>query len=145
MLKNLIIFIAYSLLICGCLAVMSDFGAALIFFIAFLLIAYLRSGSIGTIALACSSVGFAGVLAVRIAPHALRRFETWRHIWEDPLNAGYQQTRALMCIAAGGLFGLGAGNGKMEKIFAADSDMVFATISEEWGLLLAIMLIVGPV
>ena len=139
--KNIILFIGYTILICGCLAVMNDFGTALIFFVAFLLIAYQRSGSVGTIALACTSLGFAGVLALKIAPHALRRFTVWRHIWDDPFNAGYQQTRALMCIASGGLFGLGAGNGKMRHIFAADSDVVFATLSEEWGLLMALMLI----
>lgn len=140
--KNLILFIAYTVAICLCLAVMNDFGTALIFFVAFLLIAYLRSGSVGTIALACTALGFAGVLAVRVAPHAMNRFRNWRHIWEDPLGAGYQQTRALMCIASGGLFGLGAGQGKMYRIFAADSDVVFATVSEEWGLLVAVMLVV---
>lgn len=139
--RNLILFIAYTVAICGCLAVMNDFGTALIFFVAFLLIAYLRSGSLGTIALACTALGFAGVLALKIAPHALRRFTTWRHVWEDPLGAGYQQTRALMCIASGGLFGLGAGKGWMRHVFAADSDVVFATLSEEWGLVLAVMLI----
>ncbi len=139
--RNLILFIAYSVAVCGCLALMNDFGTALIFFCAFLVIAYLRSGSVGTIALACTSLGFAGVLAFRIAPHALRRFSTWRHIWEDPWDAGYQQTQALMCMAAGGLLGVGAGNGKLKGIFAADSDIVFATISEEWGLIMAVLLI----
>lgn len=139
--RNLILFIGYTIAICLCLAVMNDFGTALIFFVAFLLIAYLRSGSIGTVALACTSLGFAGVLVLRIAPHALRRFASWRHIWEDPFGTGYQQTRSLMCLAAGGLFGLGAGNGRMDRIFAADSDMVFATVSEEWGILIAVMLV----
>ena len=139
--KNLILFIGYTIAICLCLAVMNDFGTALIFFVAFLLIAYLRSGSIGTVALACTSLGFAGVLVLRIAPHALRRFASWRHIWDDPFGAGYQQTRSLMCLASGGLFGLGAGNGMMSRIFAADSDMVFATVSEEWGILIAVMLV----
>ena len=139
--KNLILFIGYTIAICLCLAVMNDFGTALIFFVAFLLIAYLRSGSIGTVALACTSLGFAGVLVLRIAPHALRRFASWRHIWEDPFGAGYQQTRSLMCLASGGLFGLGAGNGMMNRIFAADSDMVFATVSEEWGILIVVMLV----
>ena len=140
--RNLILFIGYTLAVCGCLAVMNDFGTALIFFIAFLLIAYMRSGSVGTLALACTSLGFAGVIALKIAPHALRRFSAWRHIWEDPFNTGYQQTRALMCIASGGLFGLGAGQGKMKNIFAADSDVVFATIAEEWGLIICLMTIV---
>ena len=139
--KNLILFIGYTIALCLCLAVMNDFGTALIFFVAFLIIAYLRSGSVGTIGLACTALGFAGVLAVKVAPHAMKRFTNWRHIWEDPLGAGYQQTRALMCIASGGFFGLGAGNGLMRRIFAADSDVVFATISEEWGLLMGVMVV----
>jgi len=137
--RNIIGFIAYSVVLCGCLALMNDFGTALIFFCAFLIIAFLRSGSVGTVALACTSLGFAGVVALKIAPHALRRFTAWRHVWENPLTTGYQQTRSLMCIASGGFFGLGIGQGWMKNMFAADSDVVFATISEEWGLLMAIL------
>lgn len=139
--RNLILFIAYSVVICAMLAVMNDFGTALIFFCAFLIIAYLRSGSVGTVALAITALGMAGVLALRVAPHALKRFAAWRHVWEDPTGTGYQQTQALMCIASGGLFGLGAGNGWLRKVFAADSDIVFATICEEWGLVMAILLV----
>mgnify|MGYP002645722529 FL=1 len=137
--RNLILFIVYSVIICGLLALMNDFGTALIFFCAFLVIAYLRSGSVGTVALAITALGFAGVIGLKIAPHALQRFATWRHIWEDPLVSGYQQTRALMCIASGGLLGLGPENGLLQYVFAADSDIVFATISEEWGLITAMI------
>ena len=98
--RNMFLFIGYSAVICGCLALMNDFGTALIFFCAFLVIAYMRSGSVGTLALACMALAFAGVLALKIAPHALRRFSSWRHIWEVPLDGGYQQTRALMCLAS---------------------------------------------
>ena len=137
--RNLLLFIVYSVVICGCLALMNDFGTALIFFVAFLVIAYLRSGSVGTVGLACTSLGFAGVIAVKIAPHALRRFQIWRHIWEDPFNLGYQQTRAIMCIASGGLFGLGAGRGLLKNVFAADSDLAFAAVCEEWGLVMGLL------
>ena len=137
--RNIIGFIAYSVAICGCLALMNDFGTALIFFCAFLIIAFLRSGSVGTVGLAITSLGFAGVVALKIAPHALRRFTAWRHIWENPLTTGYQQTNALMCVAAGGFFGLGIGQGWMKNLFAADSDVVFATIAEEWGLVMALL------
>jgi len=143
--RNIILFIAYSVTICGCLALMNDFGTALIFFCAFLVIAYLRSGSIGTLALAITALGFAGVVALKIAPHALRRFASWRHIWEVPLEGGYQQTRALMCMAAGGFLGLGPGKGWMKNVFAADSDVVVATLCEEWGMFMVIMLVLSIV
>jgi len=143
--KNLIFFIGYSVAICGCLALMNDFGTALIFFVAFLVIAYMRSGSVGTVGLAITALGFAGVVALKIAPHALRRFDSWRHIWEVPLDAGYQQTRSLMCMASGGLLGLGANKGYMENIFAADSDVVVATICEEWGLIIMVLMVLSIV
>ncbi len=143
--RNLILFIAYSVLICGCLALMNDFGTALIFFFAFLVIAYLRSGSVGTIALAVTALVFAGMIALKLAPHAVQRFSNWRHIWDAPLDGGYQQTRALMCMASGGFLGLGPGRGWMKNLFAADSDMVVATITEEWGLLIAVMLILSVI
>ena len=143
--KNLILFIAYSVVVCGCLALMNDFGTALIFFVAFLVIAYMRSGSVGTIGLAITALGFAGVVALKIAPHALRRFASWRHIWEVPLDAGYQQTRSLMCMASGGLLGLGVNEGYMENIFAADSDVVVATICEEWGLIVMVLIVLSVV
>lgn len=139
--KNILAFIVYSILICGCLALMNDFGTALIFFCAFLIVAYMRSGNMGTVALAITALVFAGVVALKIAPHALRRFASWRHIWEDPFDAGYQQTQALMCMASGGLLGLGAGKGLMRKIFAADSDVAVATLAEEWGIVMLILVI----
>ena len=143
--RNLIGFIAYSVILCGLLALMNDFGTALIFFVAFLAIAYMRSGSIGTIGLAITSLGFAGVIALKIAPHALRRFSIWGHIWEDPLGRGYQQTRSLMCMASGGFLGLGAGNGWLKKLFASDTDIVFATVTEEWGLIAAMLMVAAIV
>ena len=139
--RNLILFIIYSAAVCGCLALMNDFGTALIFFVAFLVIAFLRSGSFATVALACTATGFAGVLAVRFRPHILQRFATWGHAWDYALSGGYQQTRAMMCIASGGLLGLGAGNGWLKYVAASDTDLVFGFVCEEWGLILGIVMV----
>ncbi len=47
----------------GCLALMSDFGTAAIFFVTFLVIAYLRSGDFATLALICGGAVFgAGIM-----------------------------------------------------------------------------------
>ena len=143
--RNMFLFIAYSALICGCLVLLSDFGTALIFFVAFLVIAYMRSGSFATIALIVTATGFGGVLALRFKPYILNRFSAWGHVWEDALDTGYQQTRSMMCIASGGLFGLGAGRGWLKYVAASDTDLVFAFVSEEWGLLMAIFMILAVV
>ena len=144
--RNLVLFIVYSGFICGCLVLISDFGAALIFFAAFLVIAFLRSGNFAGLALICAGVGFAAAIAVKFRPYILRRFAAWGHVWEYATESGgYQQTRSMMCIASGGLFGLGPGNGWLKYVAASDTDLVFALISEEWGLLIGVMMIVAVV
>lgn len=140
--RNLISFIIYSAIICCLLAVMSDFGTALVFFAAFLVIAFLRSGSFAAVSLIVTATGFAGSLLLSVKPYIKRRFEAWGHAWEYSLTSGYQQTRAMMCIASGGLFGLGAGCGWLKYVAASDTDLVFAFVCEEWGLLIGLMLVV---
>lgn len=143
--RNLFLFILYSGIICVLLALCNDFGSAMVFFAAFLVIAYLRSGDFATISLICAGTGFAGFMALKLKPHIASRFASWRHIWEDISGSGHQQTQALMCLAAGGLFGLGAGNGQLKYIFAADSDIVFCTVCEEWGLIIGVCCVLSLV
>lgn len=139
--RNIVLFIAYSAVICACLALMKDFGTAIIFFVAFLVIAFLRSGNFATIALAIAATGFAGVLVRRFLPYARNRFEAWGHVWDYALTTGYSQTRSMMCIASGGLFGLGPGKGWLKYVAASDTDLVFAFVSEEWGLIMAVLMV----
>ena len=143
--KNLFLFIAYSGICCILLALCNDFGTAMIYFVAFLVIAYLRSGDFATLSLICGGTVFAGIMALRLKPHAAARFSSWRHIWEDPTGKGWQQTRALMCLAAGGMFGLGAGNGMLKYYPAADTDIVFAMVCEEWGLIVGFLCVLSIV
>lgn len=139
--RNIVLFIAYSAVICACLALMKDFGTAIIFFVAFLVIAFLRSGNFATIALAIAATGFVGVLVLRFLPYARNRFEAWGHVWDYALTTGYSQTRSMMCIASGGLLGLGPGKGWLKYVAASDTDLVFAFVSEEWGLIMAVLMV----
>lgn len=140
--RNLYLFILFAGICCGSLALMNDFGTAIVYFATFVVIAFLRSGDFATISLITASVGFGGVMALKLKPHALSRFQSWRHIWEFPYDAGYQQTRALMCIASGGLLGLGAGNGWLKNVAASDTDLVFCFLAEELGLIIAMACVI---
>ena len=62
-------------------------------------------------------------------------------IWSDKTGDGYQQSQALIAIANGGWTGVGPGKGFLSNVFAYENDIVFATVSEEWGLLYALMMI----
>ena len=138
--KNLILFIVFSALCVICLAFSSDFGTALIFFVTFLVISFMRSGSIATVALAVTGAGMAGFLMLKMKAHVARRFATWGHVWdaENIWDGGYQQTHALSAGASGGLFGKGAGNGWLKSTFAGNTDTVFGVMCEELGLIIAI-------
>lgn len=120
---------------------MHDFGTAVIFFVTFLIIAFMRSGSIRTIVLVCSAAVIGLFLILQFKPYVADRFAGWGHIWEDPANTGYQQTRVLTYSASGGLFGMGLGNGYLKEVFAGNSDLVFGMLCEELGLLLALSII----
>ncbi len=141
--KNLYGFIGFSAVCVMALALIGDFGTALIFFVSFLVISFMRSGSIATVFLAVTGAGLAGFLAVSVKPYIAQRFAIWGHVWEDVYDKGYQQTRAMSAAAAGGLFGKGAGSGWLKDIFAANTDMVFALICEELGLIIAICMVIA--
>lgn len=79
-----------------------------------------------------------GIVALQLAP-AYVQDRLHVDIWSDMSGNGYQQVRALTAISEGGWFGKGAGNGTLHTVAAANTDIVFATISEEWGLFSALM------
>lgn len=143
--RNLWLFILYSGAVCVCLALNSDFGSALVFFVAFLVISYLRSGDFATLSLLSAGTAFAAVLAAKFLPYVKRRFAAWRHVWEFAQTGGYQQTRSMMCIASGGLLGLGAGEGWLKHVAAADTDLVFALLAEEHGLVMSLCAVAAVV
>ncbi|MBR1533605.1 MAG: FtsW/RodA/SpoVE family cell cycle protein [Ruminococcus sp.] len=132
--RNFIEFIAFSAICVGALAFMGDFGTALIFFLTFLLIAFMRSGDFKTIILALVAAVFAVILVLNIKPYVADRFATWGHAWEYADDNGYQQVNAMIYTASGGLIGVGLGNGYLKYLAASESDLVFGIVSEEMGL-----------
>lgn len=130
------------------LFLMKDFGTACIFFVTFLFISFMRSGSIRTIVLAVAAAVFGAFLILQFRPYVLSRFQGWRHVWEYVNESqGYQQTRVLSYGASGGLFGMGIGNGMLgggrsgTSVFAANSDLVFGMLWEELGLVMAVVVV----
>ena len=143
--RNLGLFILLTGVCLGCLALMSDFGTAAIFFVTFLVIAYLRSGDWATLALICGGGVFAVLTVLSLKPYILRRFATWGHAWQNAsTGSGYQQTRTMASAASGGLVGVGPGEGWLHNVAAGDTDLVFGMLCEEWGLIIA-LLAVGSV
>ncbi len=63
------------------------------------------------------------------------------NIWADKTGDGYQQCQALIAIAKGGWLGVGPGHGSLYTVAASETDIVFSSICEEWGLIFALMVI----
>ena len=144
--KNITEFLVFTGACMGFLVLMKDLGAAAIFFACFLIIAFMRSGSVRTIALVLTAAGLGVLLALQFMPHIVSRFAGWGHVWEHINdNMGYSQTRTLTYLASGGLFGVGLGDGYLagSGVFAADSDLVFGMLCEEQGLLLGLVVLLA--
>ena len=143
--RNIYLFILLTGVCIGLLGLMSDFGTAAIFFVTFLVIAYLRSGDWATLSLICGGAVFGAGIIVTFKPYILSRFASWGHAWEAASSTGYQQTRTMSAAASGGLVGMGAGNGWLHRIAAADTDLVFGMLCEEWGLVIALFAVASIV
>lgn len=143
--KNIFAFIGFSVACVGALILIKDFGTALVFFITFLIIAFMTSGDIKTIILAVASAVLGAGIVVKYKSYVTARFSVYRHIWESDYynKSGYQQTRTLVGMASGGLLGLGIGNGNTRNVFASTTDLIFGVISEEWGFIFAVLVVLS--
>ena len=139
--KNLMIFLLFSAYCFACLGLMGDFGTAIIFFATFLIISFLRSGDFSKLVLLVGAAAAGGFMILRFKPYVAARFASWGHVWDAAVvdAAGFQQSRTMSAAASGGLVGVGAGEGWLESVPAADTDMVFGMLIEEWGLIIAVL------
>jgi cell division protein FtsW len=77
-----------------------------------------------------------GAAAIWIEPYRRDRFISFLDPWSDAQGSGFQIVQALIGLGSGGLFGAGLGEG-VQKIFylpEAHTDMIFAIVGEELGL-----------
>lgn len=121
-----------------CLALMRDFGTASIYFVTALIILSMRVKRRRTIYAMLLLALIGGIVIINVMPHVSARFAVYGNVWDYAYEGGYQQTRTMIAIASGGLFGLGGANGTLIYVSAADTDLVFGVLCEEWGLLLGV-------
>lgn len=141
--RNLTAFIGFSGICIGALIIMRDLGTSVIFFASFLVIAFMRSGDIRTIALISSGAALGAFAVITFLPYVASRFQAWGNVWKYADSIGYQQTRTMIATASGGLLGVGGGKGYLVEIPAADTDLVFGILCEEWGLIIALIAVIS--
>jgi cell division protein FtsW len=122
-----------------CLLILAepDLGTAISLVVVVLAVLLISGTPPATLA---SGVGIAaalGLLAIWFEPYRRARIFSFVDPWKDPQGAGFQTVQALISIGSGGFFGAGLGHGvaKINYLPEAHTDMIFAVIGEELGLL----------
>lgn len=118
-----------------------DLGSALIFFIAYLLMLFVASGSYLYLLLGLGAGTGASVLAYHMFSHVRIRILAWTNPWSYIDNQGYQITQSLFAIGSGSWFGMGLYQGTPDDIPFVEEDFIFSSICEEFGTIFGICLL----
>ena len=118
----------------------TDLGAAVIFFITYLLMLYVATRRFLWTGLGLGLGAAAAIIAAKVFSHVQRRIIAWRDPWNHYDDEGFQIAQSLFAISTGGWFGMGLFCGMPEMIPVNKSDFIFAVIAEELGGIFAICL-----
>ena len=126
----------------GCMVLQADLGTTLIYFGISVAMLYAATGKKKYVytCLGLSSLG--AIVAYFIFPHVQNRVLIWRDLWDYAHGASYQIVEGLYSISAGGLTGVGLGQGHFDSLPVKESDMIYAVIAEEFGIIFAIGLMI---
>ena len=84
-----------------------------------------------------AAIGFFLVAAaIWLEPYRRDRLLAFLDPWQDPEGAGFQSVQAMLALGSGGFFGTGLGE-SVQKVYylpEASTDMIFAIVGEELGL-----------
>jgi cell division protein FtsW (lipid II flippase) len=110
-----------------------DLGSSLLFFTLFLVMIWVATERASYLAVGTALFIGGGYLAFQAFSHVQERFDTWLDPWDKP--KGYQVVQSAFAFADGGVAGRGLNLGVPTKIPVVESDMIYAAIGEELGLL----------
>ena len=123
------------------LVMQTDLGGALIFFMTFMIIMYVSTGSELLFLAGLSAMSAASLLAYKIFSHVQVRVAIWQNPWADVRGSGHQIVQALFAIGTWGLTGSGLTKGFPRYVPVVARDSIFAAICEEMGSLFGVGLI----
>ena len=118
-----------------------DLGGALLYFMAYLIMIYVATKKVIYLGAGVGGMSVACVVGYFLFSHVRTRVSVWQNPTADIDGQGYQICQSLFGIGTGSWFGLGIGEGLPTKIPVVDKDFIFSAISEEFGAIFAIGLI----
>jgi cell division protein FtsW (lipid II flippase) len=138
--------VALWLLVMAIVFIHKDLGAALLLFGIFLGLLYLGTGRKTYVALGLGMFLLGVTAAYMLVGRVQIRVALWQNPWQTITVGsrqydGYQLTQSLMAMGNGKLIGAGLAGGYPEIIPAIHTDMIYAAISEDLGLVGAVILL----
>jgi peptidoglycan glycosyltransferase len=118
-----------------------DLGSSLLFFTLFLVLIWVATERASYLAVGTAMFVAGAYLAFTLFAHVQERFDTWLDPWDKA--KGFQVVQAAYAFADGGVAGRGINLGVPTKIPVVESDMIFAAIGEELGLLGATAILIA--
>ena len=134
--------VLFAMALCGVLLLERDLGAMLIYYLSTLAMFYAATSNLPITAAGLAAGAGGAIYAYRTMDLVKSRVAVYLNPWSDPLVGGYQIVQALIAIGSGGLFGAGLGLGLPRAVPMYHNDFIFASISEQFGLLFSILVIV---
>ncbi|MFK7918105.1 MAG: FtsW/RodA/SpoVE family cell cycle protein [Ilumatobacter sp.] len=119
-----------------------DLGSSLLFFTLFVVMVYIATGRAAYVVTGVGLFAIGATVSYQLFGHVQTRVAIWVDPFEEPKGAGFQIVEAAFGLADGGLTGTGLGQGTPGKVPFAVTDMIFAAIGEELGLLGATAILV---
>lgn len=123
------------------LVVERDLGAALLFFMIYMMMLYAATAKMTYLLAGFGAGSVASVLAYFIFNHVRERVMAWQDPFSIIEGKGYQICQSLFAIGTGGWFGLGLNQGRPTDVPVYESDFIFSGICEEFGVLFGLCVI----
>ena len=128
----------------GLILLEPDFGTAALVFAIGVLLLFLAGSRLRYLVTAFLSAAGLLTLAVIHNPNRLARFMAFLDVEGNRSRGTYQLWQAILAFAAGGVNGVGLGQGRQQNSFLPEvhTDFIFAVIGEEMGLVFTIGVVV---
>jgi cell division protein FtsW len=124
-------------LACALILIEPDLGTAIAIAIMVSAILVVSGTRLRLLASAAGIATTVVLLAIWLEPYRRERIFSFLDPWHDPQGAGFQSVQSMIALGSGGFFGVGLGE-SVQKIYylpEASTDMIFAIVGEELGLI----------
>lgn len=144
--KDIVVNAIISAMFMGVLVIEKDLGAAVIFYLTYVVMVYLATSRpiflVGGISAGIGAVALGYILFKdSLFRHVMVRVEAWKDPFTYINTGGYQVSQSLFALGTGGYTGSGLCTGKANTIPVSESDFIFSAICEEMGVLFGLALI----